>query len=475
MAGLLFMPTHTVRCRLFTPNMPKKSDGGGLASSCAAAAVAIASAAVAYLHVDRASRARESALRQVLDYQTDGVVLLEGILKSELSNLSPEEFSGAVDRAKAAFISFTLLDMGCDPNNLMAAAGGHESLSLQSLVSCRESLVRRDGEDATPFINPVQYLHVHRHSEQIRTIAHSPALGRAAATLLRVPAVRLYQTAAFLKAPAHVASSSTDVERLASTSSPTAWHADLNQVPLDTNAFGTFWCPLGPVDRTQSLLSFAIGSHRDVSVRHWYKESSGLLQNESESERTQRNATAFLVRRHGAPVDFSPLALGDCTFHSGWMLHAAPRNRASVERRALTFSFVDASARLLANNTRGLALEDKLSWAEWVDDVYERGSTLDHPLLPLTYDSAAEGEASATTLSSRMPTPLSSVRDAAWPWAAAYAAADVFKDVGSGAGGVSGGAAPPESAESRGERQGAWRGRGRGRAIETFDHPGYLP
>ena len=79
---------------------------------------------------------------------------------------------------------------------------------------------------------------------------------------------------------------------------------------------------------------------------------------------------------------------GDCSFHAGWTQHAAPRNGRGDggARSALAFSFVDADARLLDHNTSPMPVEDELSWAEWVDAVYDAGGGLDHPLLPLVHE-----------------------------------------------------------------------------------------
>ena len=345
---------------------------------------------ISALYLSFGSQDRGVPLWQRLQYQKDGVVLMRGLLKDDLSNLSLSEFTTAVEESMQRFIRFSLKDMGCDnaPN-----ADEDSTYSLNHLVACRERLVARDGDAA--YINPVQYIHVHRHSERIRAIAESATLGKAAHELLGVRSVRLYQTAAFIKAPAAVAARSTPVDRLASTSSATAWHADLNQVPLDTNNFGTFWCPLTRVTRSHSTLTFARGSHRDVAVRHWFRESSGLLRNESAIGDDARNATAFIASRNGPLVDFGLLEAGDCTFHSGWLLHAAPPNLSGEMRRALTFTYVDADATLLGHNTRGLAMEDKISWAGWVDAVYENGSTIDHPDLPLTYSGSADAPSDA--------------------------------------------------------------------------------
>lgn len=112
-----------------------------------------------------------------------------------------------------------------------------------------------------------------------------------ASELLQVPVVRLYQTALFEKSSRTL-------------NQDTGWHQvesecwmlimemwlegtgewiilkalshalqDLNMIPLDTGAEGyvSFWCPLTELtaERNHSLLVFATGSHRDMSVVHW--------------------------------------------------------------------------------------------------------------------------------------------------------------------------------------------------------------
>ena len=112
------------------------------------------------------------------------------------------------------FVNFSLADMGCSAEMLTGSSssssrsrgsssggsshtttathdGGGSSIYdgtddalLASLVACRDFLAARDGDDVTPFVNPVQYIHVHRHSARIRAMAEGPQLGRTAAGLL---------------------------------------------------------------------------------------------------------------------------------------------------------------------------------------------------------------------------------------------------------------------------------------------------
>lgn len=82
-----------------------------------------------------------------------------------------------------------------------------------------------------------------------------------ASQLLQYDRILLYQTALFEKDGKYI-------------NAGTAWHQDLNTVPLDTKENGhiTFWCPLYPLHKKEndSLLVFASASHRDKSLLHWY-------------------------------------------------------------------------------------------------------------------------------------------------------------------------------------------------------------
>lgn len=91
-------------------------------------------------------------------------------------------------------------------------------------------------------------------------MATSAKLGKMASLLLQEERVRLYQTAVFHKGKGAL-------------NMDTAWHQDLAMVPLDTNNGGyvTIWCPLRSLhgNARDSLLWFADGSHRDMSLTKW--------------------------------------------------------------------------------------------------------------------------------------------------------------------------------------------------------------
>ena len=75
----------------------------------------------------------------------------------------------------------------------------------------------------------MQLFNIWRSSPAAYDIVHSPSLGKIAADLLGVDAVRIYQDAVFIKRAGD---------------GPTLWHSDLNMCPFDTNDFVTCWIPL---------------------------------------------------------------------------------------------------------------------------------------------------------------------------------------------------------------------------------------
>ena len=249
-------------------------------------------------------------LSQVLDFQRHGVTMLRGLLTAELGEPSfAADFHGAVDAAEREFVDHALSLMGCP--GMRNATEGAES----ALLAC-QARAEQAGEDA-PRIPYVQYINLHRHSPRLLAIATSAKLGRAAAALLDVAGVRLYQSTAFIKPPG----------RRDPRNQETGWHPDLATVPLDTNDFGTFWCPLQPLARGDSVLAFAPGSHRDSAARYWYDRSGRSAGGGRE------NQTRWLEARHGI-AGYDSYAAGDCSFHHGWTSTPRRRTGATAAARA---------------------------------------------------------------------------------------------------------------------------------------------
>jgi ectoine hydroxylase-related dioxygenase (phytanoyl-CoA dioxygenase family) len=234
--------------------------------------------------------------------------------------------------------------------------GDEAYAACRTLEACRQQLSKKADDDITPFL---QVFNSWRRHDALRPLACAKRLGHIAAQLMGVPRVRLYQDSLFVKRPG-------DDETL--------WHMDLATAPLDTNAFVTVWIPLTPVPATSaggSPLRFLTGSHADKAKDYWYDP------HESDDE--------AMLARYPMVEDHAPLALGDATFHHGWVLHGSPPNRLPDSRVALSFAYAAADARTLG----GDALfwpdhEDEISYEGWLDDVGE-GGVIDHPLTPVIY------------------------------------------------------------------------------------------
>lgn len=92
-----------------------------------------------------------------------------------------------------------------------------------------------------------------------------------------------------------------------------------------------------------------------------------------------------LFRRYPLLEDHAPMALGDASFHHGWVLHGSPPNHTKEARVALSIAYTAADARTLGEEALFLPdHEDEISYEEWVDEVGE-GNVIEHPLTPIIY------------------------------------------------------------------------------------------
>ena len=127
---------------------------------------------------------------------------------------------------------------------------GREDADTLTLQQCEEAL-REIDQIEIPFM---QTFNLWKRDSIAHNLIHSPILGRLAADLLGVDAVRVYQDSVFIKRPGD---------------GPTLWHSDLNMCPFDTNDFLTIWIPLQDVPAESqggSGLTFATASHRDFAL-----------------------------------------------------------------------------------------------------------------------------------------------------------------------------------------------------------------
>ena len=270
---------------------------------------------------------------------------------------------------------------------IVASSDGYKIANNCKTVSeCKRAL--RDlgvPADNLPFL---QYFNCWRYLPIVEQLCKSQLMGSAAAQLLGVDEVRLYQDALFHKRRED---------------GQTPWHSDARMAPFDTSSFITFWIPLQDIPSNGSGLMFVSKSHSDFALPYW---------NDFSSEEFQR-----LDQRYGGPDAIQhhmPLETGDVTVHSGWTLHSANSNKGSHkslkinDRYALAISYVDSRSEVRSDvpgvgcnvrRKKGASNpkhgykdvmehlrddEDRSSYADWICDVSPR-TKFNHKLAPIVY------------------------------------------------------------------------------------------
>jgi len=210
--------------------------------------------------------------------------------------------------------------------------------------------------DSLPFL---QHFNAWKSVATARSVAKSARLAHAAATLLDVPSVRLYQDSIFHKR---------------SGDGPTPWHSDARMAPFDTSKMITFWINLQPVPDQEvggTGLLFVDGSHADFALPYW----NGI----------DGHAYERLEERYSKTSHHMPMKVGDCTVHAGWTLHCA--DEAIDERIAYAVTFVDSKAEVREDvavlQSKGDD-EDRWSYSTWIEGVSPR-RMFRHPAVPIVW------------------------------------------------------------------------------------------
>ena len=197
----------------------------------------------------------------------------------------------------------------------------------------------------------LQVMNVWQNSALVREFVWSRRLAGIAATLMGTRGARLYHDQALYKEAG---------------GGHTPWHADQYYWPLASDKSITVWIPLQAVPSAMGPLAFAAGSHRVAFGRD--------LEISDESE-------AALGRTlKDFPIEESPFALGEVSFHAGWTFHRAGSNRSEAPRAVMTMIYLDSEMRLAApKNTN-----QKNDWATWMPGA-RIGELVDTRLNPLLY------------------------------------------------------------------------------------------
>lgn len=180
----------------------------------------------------------------------------------------------------------------------------------------------------------LQIINTRTRSAALRHVVLARRFAKIAADLLGVAAVRVYFDQMLYKEPRSFISH---------------WHQDHTYFPLQTDDVVTIWIPLVDVTADMGVLVYAPGSHR-----------LGDLGSKPDYEEAQTELPAFVRERGYHSVTTGPMAAGDATMHSGWVLHGALANRSPRMREAISITYYPDGTRLAEPNNeyqrRALAL-----------------------------------------------------------------------------------------------------------------------
>jgi hypothetical protein len=303
-------------------------------------------------------------LERILAFERQGHLKMPGLIAGDALPRLQKAVDEAFDDSMLAAVVQKIRVLGVDAGDNSFLAAGDELARQGDVLAAKKVLqewcAKRGCE--VPFL---QAFNLHDMDSpagrDIRALATCPRLAQAAASLLGVEGVRLYQTSAFYKSPSH---------------GETSWHTDLHTAPLDTNDMLTCWVALSHIDSDDaSPLLFATRSHRDFALAYWY---------------TVEGMTSSSGRKYPI-VSHAPLAPGDATFHHGWLIHGAPPNFSGRTRKAFAMTFIaDGSRRFRPRGRRQQHDGEELeSYAHWLKDV-RPGAKIRHPAVPLVWRRAAE-------------------------------------------------------------------------------------
>jgi hypothetical protein len=181
-----------------------------------------------------------------------------------------------------------------------------------------------------------QYMNLWQADPAMAELTLDPTLGRTAAALLGVDAVRVYHDQALYKVAG---------------GGHTPWHQDQWYWPLDTDRTITMWLPLHDIDPAMGDLEFALGTH------------GGPIGDEAISGESDAFYERYLADTHVQRRPTGAMRAGDASFHLGWTLHRANPNRTDVDREVMTVIWFADGARVTEPANPGQRL-DRLIWLE---------------------------------------------------------------------------------------------------------------
>ncbi len=199
----------------------------------------------------------------------------------------------------------------------------------------------------------LQIMNLWREDESVREFVFAKRLARIAAELMGVSGVRLYHDQALYKEPS---------------GGITPWHADQFYWPLRSPNTVTVWIPLQETPMDMGPLAFAEGSQhveigRDIEIS-------------DDSERLLSEA----LQRQNFPLNDTPFALGEVSFHAGWTFHRAGPNVSDQPRKVMTMIYMDKDQTIAPPRNS----YQQADWVKWLGG-FPIGSTPESELNPVLF------------------------------------------------------------------------------------------
>ena len=198
-----------------------------------------------------------------------------------------------------------------------------------------------------------QALNIRFDSKGVEKYCLSKRLGKIAADLMKVNAVRIFHEQAIFKNQGDTKS---------------YWHQDQYFWPLNTNLHIGMWMALSDMTKDMGLMKFVIGSHKkgDLDGISITKDSEKYYEN--------------LIKKENLNVyELESIYAGDCTFHFNYTIHGAGLNISNKVREAMVVTYYEDGAKL-----RKL---DKM--LDEVSDSFlggkKEGEIADHSMNPIVY------------------------------------------------------------------------------------------
>mmetsp|Transcript_4168 Transcript_4168/g.5656 ORF Transcript_4168/g.5656 Transcript_4168/m.5656 type:complete len:438 (-) Transcript_4168:166-1479(-) len=391
---------------------------------------------------------------QLVTFLKDGHVYLKDVLPHLRTESFRQAHNYARTEASKAYERYYIERIGCNETNMNYLSRVEEGDGAKAMRDCSEHVLETmDDDEDIRFIKPFyQLVDLHEHSDLILDIATGEHLASVAADLLQVDRVRLFQTRTFRKVP----SEDSTMEKLFNHA--TNMHTDLFMVPIDTNDFFTLWCPLRNVTSEDSILTYARGSHRDISAHVWFGPGDDDDEEEDDEDdeyqadhcprepkepmfefyypgmaepytrippieaRRGPNAISspeqyeeyFRIREEYGEINdsrgrftidtYQTIDVGDCVAHHGWTLHGATSQRSgNGPREAVAISYVNADeSKLRSQEDRGGSafldgdFRDEIMFWKWYYDI-DDGEIIDHPKLPIVWPQLSKEDAKSNS------------------------------------------------------------------------------